>query len=93
MAVNFFTIAIDGLVDTDSQRANAGDVKKLTSAMIRLFLTNHAHHHCPLICFFSVNSPSLTVYNFLIFAIDGLIDADSRRVNAGDKKKINKRDD
>ncbi len=28
MAVNFLTIAIDGLFDADSQRANAGDVKK-----------------------------------------------------------------
>ena len=31
--------------------------------------------------------------NFLTFAIDGLVDADSRRANAGDVKKINKRDD
>jgi len=28
IAVNFFTIAIDGLVDVDLERANAGDVKK-----------------------------------------------------------------
>ena len=29
MAVNFLTIAIDGQFDADSQRANAGDVKKI----------------------------------------------------------------
>ena len=29
MACNFLTIAIDGSVDADSQRANAGDVKKI----------------------------------------------------------------
>ena len=28
MAVDFLTFAIDGLVDADSWRANAGDVKK-----------------------------------------------------------------
>ncbi len=31
--------------------------------------------------------------NFLTIAIDGQFDADSRRANAGDVKKINKRDD
>ena len=31
--------------------------------------------------------------NFLTIAIDGQFDADSRTANAGDVKKINKRDD
>ena len=31
--------------------------------------------------------------NFLTFAIDGLVDADSHRTNVGDVKKINKRND
>ena len=31
--------------------------------------------------------------NFLTIAIDGLFDADLWRTNAGDVKKINKRDD
>ena len=31
--------------------------------------------------------------NFLTLIIDGLFDADSQRANAGDVKKINKRDD
>ncbi len=29
MAVNFLTIAIDGLFDADSERTNEGDVKKI----------------------------------------------------------------
>ena len=31
--------------------------------------------------------------NFLTIAINGLFDADLQRANAGDVKKINKRDD
>ena len=67
--------------------------KKSTSAMISLFLSKNAHLLCTLICFIQVIPPSLMAGNFLTIAIDGFVDADSRRANAGDVKKINKRND
>jgi hypothetical protein len=51
MKIFFWTIAIDGLVDTDLQRSYAGDVKKSTIMMIRIFLSDQAHLLCTLICF------------------------------------------
>ena len=93
MAGNFLTIVIDGLFDADLQRANAGDVKKINKRDDQL-ISHQAHSpslHSYL--FDSKNSPSLMANNFLTIAIDGFVDADSRRANAGDVKKINKRND
>ena len=60
--------------------------------MIRLFLSKHAQLLCTLICLLSEFPLFDGSYHFK-FAIDGLVDADSQRANAGDVKKINKRDD
>ena len=51
MAVNFLTIAIDDLVDADSRRANAGNVKKINKRY-DLMISHHAR------------SPSLHSYLF-----------------------------
>ncbi len=42
-------IAADDVNDADLQSANAGDVKKLTFALISQILTEHAYYLCRLI--------------------------------------------
>ena len=93
MADNFLTIAIDGLVDADLQRANAGDVKKINKRDDQPISHQAQSPSLHSYLFKSKNPPSLMAGNFFTIVINGLVDANSLRANAGDEKKINKHND
>ena len=81
------------MVDADLQSANAGDVKKINK---RDDSTISHQAHSPSMhsyLFYWLKPPSLMADNFLTIVFLGLVEADSQRANAGNVKKINKRDD